>query len=405
MRKPIPRLLIDGGILSPAEMKQIVERVEAAGLKTISFGSRQDILLPEYDEVQSGSLLDVGPIRIGNPAVGKSDENIVSSYVSTDIFPTTSWITGDRYLYILEQIKHDLSLKINITEPQQRIVPLFMGHLNFIASGREDYWYLYVRLPDWTSVEMYPALIYTWDIAPICEEIEHLLQEEPEDVDTLFSLLNDAVETNNKTIDRSLEVPFYPFPYYEGMNRTGTGEYWLGLYWRNNQYDIQFLKAMCDLCFEWKLGKICITPWKSFIIKGIPAASKLQWEKLLGRFGINVRHSLLEMNWHLPVANEELLKLKRYIVSCLDQNDISTYGLTFSIIRHDKQFYYFTSIVVKKNTVPERLTDFEIRDTFDLLFARNFDPNTREYKMYAQDVDRVELPGLLMELSRMYFEQ
>ena len=405
MRKPIPRLLIDGGILSPAEMKHIVERAEAAGLKTISFGSRQDILLPEYDEVQSGSLLDFGPIRIGNPAVGKSVENIVSSYVSTDIFPTTSWITGDRYLYILEQIKHDPSLKINITEPQQRIVPLFMGHLNFIASGREDYWYLYVRLPDWTSVEMYPALIYTWDIAPICEEIEHLLQEEPEDVDTLFSLLNDAVETNNKTIDRSLEVPFYPFPYYEGMNRTGTGEYWLGLYWRNNQYDIQFLKAMCDLCFEWKIGKICITPWKSFIIKGIPAASKLQWEKLLGRFGINVRHSLLEMNWHLPVANEELLKLKRYIVSCLDQNDISTYGLTFSIIRHDKQFYYFTSIVVKKNTVPERLTDFEIRDTFDLLFARNFDPNTREYKMYAQDVDRVELPGLLMELSRMYFEQ
>src|SRR5690606_40222237 len=102
-----------------------------------------------------------------------------------------------------------------------------------------------------------------------------------------------------------------------------------------NQYDIQFLKAMCDLCFEWKLGKICITPWKSFIIKGIPAASKLQWEKLLGRFGINVRHSLLEMNWHLPVANEELLQLKRYIVSCLDPNDISTYGLTHSLIGHN----------------------------------------------------------------------
>src|SRR5690606_2319867 len=125
MRKPIPRLLIDGRIVSPAEMKHIVERAEAAGLKTSSSGSRQESVVPESGEVQSGSLLDFGPIRIGNRAVGKSVENIVSSYVSTDIFPTTSWITGDRYLYILEQIKHDPSLKINITEPQQRIVPLF----------------------------------------------------------------------------------------------------------------------------------------------------------------------------------------------------------------------------------------------------------------------------------------
>src|SRR5690606_27616995 len=107
--------------------------------------------------------------------------------------------------------------------------------------------------------------------------------------------------------------------------------------------------------------KICITPWKSFIIKGIPAESKLQWEKLLGKFGINVRHSLLEMNWHLPVANDELLKLKRYIVDNFDRNDISTYGLTFSITDHARPFYYFTSIVVRKNTVPESLSNFEIR--------------------------------------------
>ena len=313
MRNQIPRLLIDGGILSPAELKRIAEVAESGGLKTISFGSRQDILLPEYVGMNNDKELDFGEIKLVNPASGSRIENIVSSYVSTDIFPTTSWITGDLYLYIIERIKYGPRLKINITEPRQRIVPLFMGHLNFIASEREDYWYLYIRLPDWNKATLYPALIYSWDIAKICEEIENLLQEEPENVDTLFSLLNYAVATDNKTIDKPLEVPFYPFPYYEGMNRIGTGEYWLGLYWRNNRYDLQFLKVMCDLCFEWKIGKICITPWKSFIIKGIPAESKLQWEKLLGKFGINVRHSLLEMNWHLPVANDELLKLKRYI--------------------------------------------------------------------------------------------
>lgn len=44
-------------------------------------------------------------------------------------------------------------------------------------------------------------------------------------------------------------------------------------------------------------------------------------------------------------------------------------------------------------------------DTYDILYATDFDPNTRNYIMYAHDVDQVEVPGLLMELSRIYFEQ
>ena len=63
-----------------------------------------------------------------------------------------------------------------------------------------------------------------------------------------------------------------------------------------------------------RVGKICITPWKSFIVKGIPSESKLMLEKLLGKAGINIRHSLLELNWHLPVSDNESLQLKKFIV-------------------------------------------------------------------------------------------
>lgn len=402
MRKNVPRILVKGGVLSPAELKSIAETAEDAGLKAISFGSRQDIILPDaIEETHLENFKDLAIIKPASQAV----ENIVSSYVTTDIFPSTGWLTGDRYLYILEQIRYEPKLKINITEPRQRLVPLFTGNLNFIASEHEDYWYLYIRLPEWEKVEMYPALIYSWDIGKVGEAVENILQEEPETIEMIFDLVSDAVDTENRTVDKPLEVPFYPFPYYEGMNRTGTGKYWLGLYWRNNQYDLEFLKAMCDLCSELKIGRICITPWKSFIVKGIPIESKMQWEKLLGKFGINVRHSMLELNWHLPVANEEALKLKKYLVNNFDQNDISTYGLTFGIANYTRRVYYFTSIVIEKNEPPKDLTGFDIRDTFNLLYAKNFDPNTREYITYVQDVDKVELPGLLMELSQMYFEQ
>ena len=114
---------------------------------------------------------------------------------------------------------------------------------------------------------------------------------------------------------------------------------------------------------------------------------------------------MLELNWDLPVDDKNALNLKKYLVTNFDQNDISTYGLTFGITNRGSNKYNFTSIVVEKNKQPENLKDFVIRDTYNLLYAKNFDPNTREYITHVQDVDKVELPGLLMELSQLYFEQ
>ena len=402
MSKQLNRLIVRGGVLSPGELKYICESVESLGQKTISFGSRQDILLPK--KINQEELAQFDKLELVE-ADETGVENIVSSYVCADIFPSTSWLTGDRYLYLLEQFRSKSKLKINLTDPKQRLVPLFTGNINFIASEHEDYWYLYVRLPDWKKTQMYPALIYSWDLDKIETAIENVLQEEPETIEMIFDLVSDAIDTNNRTVDKPLEVPFYPFPYFEGMNKIGMDKYWLGLYWRNNKYDISFLKEMCELCSENKIGKISITPWKSFVVKGIPKESKLVWEKFLGKRGINVRHSMLELNWHIPVANKDALNLKKYLVSNFDQNDISTYGLTFGITDYSKAAYYFTSIVVEKNKQPEMIGNFQTRDTYNLLYAKNFDPNTRQYIMHVQDVDKVELPGLLMELSQLYFDQ
>ena len=398
----LARLIIKGGVLSPGELKSICQTAEDLGLDSISFGSRQDILLPYKAK-------DLNIETIENFQLVNSDkeraENIMSSYVCADIFPNTPWLTSDKYLYLLEQFREIPSLKINITDPKQRLVPLFTGHLNFIASEHEDYWYLYIRLPDWKDTTVYPALVYSWEMAKITSTIEALLKEEPGTVEMIFELVNDAIDTNNITIDKPLIIPFHPFPYYEGMNRIGNDKYWLGLYWRNNHYDLKFLKAMCTLCADCKIGKISITPWKSFIVKGIPVTAKVEWEKFLGEFGINVRHSMLELNWHVPVGNKYAQKLKKYLVKNFDENDISTYGLTFGITDYVKKTYYFTSIVIERNSPPSGLTEFKIRDTYNLLYAKNFDSNTREYIIHVQDVDKVELPSLLMELSKLYFEQ
>ncbi|HBK82239.1 MAG TPA: rubredoxin, partial [Flavobacterium sp.] len=41
------RLIVKGGVISPGELREIVNMSLAQGLKAISFGSRQDIIFPE----------------------------------------------------------------------------------------------------------------------------------------------------------------------------------------------------------------------------------------------------------------------------------------------------------------------------------------------------------------------
>ena len=402
MNDDLHRILIKGGVTSPGELKDIIAMLEAGGLKEVFFGSRQDLLFP----LQNAAEEQLEKISKFNTDIvaERNYQNIVSSYVSADIFDMTHWLKGSTYLYILEGFDFLPELKINITDPKQRLVPIFNGNLNFIASENEDYWYLNIKLPHWTESAYYPVLVYSWDITILAKAIEEIY-EDVSDVEELFFILNKKLDTNNKTIEKELEIPYLKFPYYEGMNRMGLDQYWLGLYWRNNRYDLEFLKELCGFCLDNSIGKICITPWKSFVIKGIKGSSRPELERFLGQKGINIRHSQLEMNWHLPVDDKEAMELKNFLVRSFDQNDISTYGLTFGISNEAGKRTHFSSVIIEKNTLPTIVKDFDVRPTYNVLHFKNFDPNTQTYKAYAQDVDKIELPGLLMELSKYYFEQ
>ena len=103
MNDDLHRILIRGGVTSPGELKDIIAMLEAAGLNSVYFGSRQDILFPlkEANEEQLESISKFNTDIIGN----RSYQNIVSSYVSADIFDTTRWLNGSTYLYILQGLE------------------------------------------------------------------------------------------------------------------------------------------------------------------------------------------------------------------------------------------------------------------------------------------------------------
>ena len=51
---------------------------------------------------------------------------------------------------------------------------------------------------------------------------------------------------------------------------------------------------------------------------------------------------------HLPVIDPEALELKKFLVRELDQQDISTHGLTFTI-KTNRDMFLFTAIVITLN--------------------------------------------------------
>jgi len=398
------RAFVKGGFLSPADLLKIIELSRKLGNKYILFGSRQDILFPS-NEASEGQLENAFRAIHIDYEVGSDQsafQNIVSSYAAVNIVGTTNWVKEDSYNVVIDSFEYKPKLKINIVDPAQSLVPLFTGELNFIASKEENYWYLYIRDSRKANmIECWPRLIFGQDLAKIARELEDLfLNYLPFTIEELYMVLkNNNIRVSYKPIAEKLKFPEIAFPYYEGLNAMLNNQYWLGLYWRNNQYDINFMTAACRLCQETSISKINIIPWKAFVIKGIKETDRLRWEKLMGKFGINERHSSLELNWHLPVIDLEALELKRFLVRELDQQDISTHGLTFTI-KTRRDMFLFTAIVIEKN--------FQLSppgDHYNILYAKNFNPTNIVYLTYARGVKKEMIPALLIELSKLYFRQ
>ena len=97
-KSQLQRILIKGGVLSPSELKQIIAMAETLGLQTLSFGSRQDILLP-FVEGQAATLAQFPTIDLETIA-NKKHQNISCSYVASEIRPTTNWLGSATYLYL-----------------------------------------------------------------------------------------------------------------------------------------------------------------------------------------------------------------------------------------------------------------------------------------------------------------
>ena len=88
MNDDLYRILIRGGVTSPGELKDSILMLETAGLKEVYFGSRQDLLFPLKDIKEEKQLEQLSQFNT-DIVTNRGYQNIVSSYVSADVFDMT----------------------------------------------------------------------------------------------------------------------------------------------------------------------------------------------------------------------------------------------------------------------------------------------------------------------------
>jgi rubredoxin len=409
-QKPTIKINLTGGLVSPNELLTILDIARKTGVSNISFGARQQLLMSVHAREIELFTSKMQEANIAFETDMEVKPNITSSFAFADILQNTEgWVSEGEYLDVFSLFDYKPSLKINICDSAQSHAPFFTGHINFISSDIPHFWFCYIRFPKTNTIERFPKLVYTQDLAVFSKQFEDSLAKPSKDSEAFGGLGGfDAENVIFRQIDSDLSIPRFVMPYYEGVNGQTDGKLWLGIYRRNEDFSVKFLTEMCQLCEETRMGNICVTNWRSLIIKGISKEDRFKWEKLLGKHGINVRHANNELNWQTEEDSVKGFKLKQYLVKEFDAMDVRTFGLVFAIkTRHKSEV--FGSIIIRREPLFKfgkyEFNPFGLLESYDIFYAEDFNPHTRKRKTFRVGIPKSRLSEELLKLAKKYYAE
>lgn len=409
-QRHVVKINLPGGIVSSGDLRTIIKACEAAQVKEIQMSNRQHMYLPVAGARLNDLTLFLKEGNIFYETDLDEHPNMVSSYFTNELFNGLNWLTEDVYADVLDSFDFRPELKINIVDHTQILVPFFTGNVNFISSNIPNYWFLYIRFPKTTINYQWKGLVYTGDISSITKKVEEVIRQDQhlfyDKTNANGQFLQKKVELGQdffyQPIIEELQLPSFNLPYYEGINRYGQ-KLWLGIYRRDELFPVEFLKDVCAICLKTKIGQVYTTPWKSMIIKGIDPEDQKYWNYLLGKHYMNVQHAFNELNWQLEDLSAEGLNIKRHLVRRFDSVDIKTNDLCFAIKTQPKSGLFGSVIIKKLPNFKKGLS--RLTNRFDILYTRDFNPNSKDYIQYKSKISFADLEGHLIALSKFYYEQ
>lgn len=397
------KINLPGGIVAAGDLYAIVAAAGRARVPHMQLGTRQQLFCKVIDKHGPGFLQELEQAGVSFEVNEERFPNIVSSYVTESIFTLQSWVSEGLYKDILDAFDYRPRLKINLVDRNQSLVPFFTGNINLISADTGNYWYLYVRWPQTTQLYAWKDLICSQDIPRISRHIEEaVLRERTGGIEELYAAVQQRGPFAGIPMRSALQGSAFDLPYYEGFNRWGN-KTWLGIYRREELFPLPFLKDICRICLDTRIGQLYTTPWKSLIIKGIEDKEKTLWEYIMGKYRINLRHASNELNWQVEDLNEEGLRLKRYLVRQLDLEDVRTEGLCFAIKTRPKSGLSGSVIIRKQEGggAGQR----KVLDRYDVLHTPDFNANSKEFILYREGLEKENLPIYLVSLCKSFYEQ
>ncbi|ANH79779.1 hypothetical protein A8C56_01255 [Niabella ginsenosidivorans] len=399
-----------GGIISPGLLYQLLEHLEHAGVQQVSFGLRQQLLTncPTRKIKPLTTFLEQSNLfyEINNDAF----PNIVTSCPAEDIFIAHTWLSEGTYKDILNAIDYPPRFKINISDSHQSFTPLLTGNINWVASASvPHFWHLLIRFPKTNTIYEWDKMVYTNDIARLSKEIEALIlnnktlfYDQPGADGTTFFLRIQEKQYITKPAEQRAVLPEFNLPYYEGLHKHNN-RYWLGVYRRDELFPVAFLKDLCSICLQTKIGQLCSTPWKSVIVKGIEEKDKHLWNALLNIHTINMRHAANELNFQVEDNNSKATRLKQYLVKELNNTDTRTFGLCIGIKTRKKSEIFSSILVKRKPVLPIR--GYALFYLYDILCAHDYNPNKRTGYIFRSNLPRFLLAGNLRKSLAAFYDQ
>lgn len=371
-----------GGIASPGELQKILTIAAECDIKQVRFGLRQQMIMYLSYTHEKAFVTKMNAAKVDFYIDNNPHPNVISSYVSEEVFQRGNWLSEGIYKDILDAFDYNPNLKINISDSQQSFTPFFSGHINFISSDQPNFWHLYLREPKSNELIAYDRLVFSNEIAKISKSLDERISAGNTSFDGLPNIISVPVE-------KKLKLPKFTLPYYEGFNRYGKKS-WLGIYRRGEVFETSFLQDLSRLCLKTKIGEICLTPWKSIIIKNIQEEDRNDWSGLLAKHDINVRHAANELNWQIEDTSPEALKLKNKLVRHFNKKDLRTFGICLGIKTFPKTEVY-SSILVKQ----KKLKALPFLKLYDITYTTDYDPNGRKVAFFARNIFGFTLPEKL----------
>jgi rubredoxin len=267
---------------------------------------------------------------------------------------------------------------------------MLTGNINWVASAIDQhFWHLFVRFPKTNIICEWNQMAYTNDVAKLSAEIEKIIFQYKDEFydnvaangESLFEKIP-IYKFITKQAEKPAVLPAFNLPYYEGLNRYNN-KYWLGIYRRDELFSIAFLKELCLLCLETKIGQLCSTPWKSVIVKGIEEKDKIAWNRLLEKHQVNMRHAANELNFQVEENSSDALQLKQHLVKELNNEDTRTFGICIGIKTRRKS-EVFSSILIRRKPLL-RIFGFGMFYVYDILCAHDFNPNERTGFVFSRN--------------------